>query len=37
MPMDQLSLFDRQENTNPLASRMRPEKLEEFVGQEHLI
>ena len=37
MPMEQLSLFDRQENTNPLASRMRPEKLEEFVGQEHLI
>ena len=37
MSMDQLSLFDRQESYRPLASRMRPEELEDFVGQEHLV
>ncbi len=35
--MEQLSLFDSQEAYNPLASRMRPEDLDEFVGQEHLL
>ncbi|MCI8517990.1 MAG: replication-associated recombination protein A [Hungatella sp.] len=35
--MEQLSLFDRQESYRPLASRMRPEELEDFVGQEHLV
>lgn len=35
--MEQLSLFDQQEAYRPLASRMRPERLEDFVGQEHLI
>ena len=35
--MAQLSLFDSQEAYNPLASRMRPEDLDEFVGQEHLL
>lgn len=35
--MEQLSLFDQQPSYHPLASRMRPEKLEDFVGQEHLI
>lgn len=33
----QLSFFDNQETYRPLASRMRPETLEEFIGQEHLI
>ncbi len=37
MSMEQLSLFDRQESYRPLASRMRPEELEDFVGQEHLV
>ena len=35
--MEQLSLFDSQEAYTPLASRMRPEDLDEFVGQEHLL
>lgn len=35
--MEQMSLFDQQEAYTPLASRMRPESLEEFVGQEHLL
>ena len=35
--MEQLSLFDDREAYNPLASRMRPEDLEDFVGQEHLL
>ena len=34
--MEQASLFEK-ENTEPLASRMRPRNLDEFVGQEHLI
>lgn len=37
MSMEQLSLFDDREAYNPLASRMRPEGLEDFVGQEHLL
>lgn len=36
--MEQLSLFDDHRITcDPLASRLRPESLEEFVGQTHLI
>ncbi len=36
--MNQISLFDdTQTKTIPLASRLRPETLEEFVGQEHLL
>lgn len=37
MSMEQLSMFDNQEVYHPLASRMRPENLEEFVGQEHIL
>ena len=37
MSMEQLSLFDSQETYHPLASRVRPETLEEFAGQEHLL
>ncbi|MCI8896002.1 MAG: replication-associated recombination protein A [Lachnospiraceae bacterium] len=35
--MEQLSLFDDRKQNAPLASRLRPESLEEYVGQEHLI
>ena len=35
--MDQLSLFDNRETTSPLASRTRPDTLDGFVGQKHLI
>lgn len=35
--MEQRYLFDRQEGTRPLASRLRPQTLEEFAGQEHLL
>nr|WP_206429459.1 replication-associated recombination protein A [Clostridium transplantifaecale] len=34
--MEQLSLFDNRETTSPLASRIRPDTLEGFVGQKHL-
>lgn len=34
--MEQKSLFEN-ENNQPLASRLRPRNLEEFVGQQHLI
>ena len=34
--MKQQSLFEN-ENNQPLASRLRPQNLDEFVGQEHLI
>ena len=34
--MEQQSLFDNQ-NNQPLASRLRPRNLDEFVGQQHLI
>lgn len=35
--MEQMSLFDNREQTTPLASRLRPARLEDFVGQEHLL
>ena len=35
--MEQITLFDRREETVPLASRLRPQKLEDFIGQEHLL
>lgn len=35
--MEQMSLFDDREVSAPLASRLRPERLEDFVGQEHLL
>ena len=35
--MEQLSLFDSDRSLQPLASRLRPVSLEEFVGQRHLL
>lgn len=35
--MEQMTLFDKREETVPLASRLRPQKLEDFIGQEHLL
>lgn len=35
--MEQLSLFDDRAAVGPLASRLRPSGLEEFVGQRHLL
>ncbi len=36
--MEQLSLFDEEIHLNaPLASRMRPTTLDEYIGQEHLV
>ena len=35
--MEQLSLFDDREQSAPLASRLSPESLYEYVGQRHLI
>ena len=35
--MEQMSLFENREQSVPLASRLRPERLEDFVGQEHLL
>ncbi len=35
--MEQLSLFDDRPQSAPLASRLRPESLDEYVGQSHLI
>lgn len=35
--MEQLSLFDDRKQTAPLASRLRPERLDDYVGQKHLI
>lgn len=35
--MNQLSLFDDREMTAPLASRLRPNTLEDYIGQKHLI
>ena len=32
-----MSLFDDREVYNPLASRLRPDDLDGFVGQEHLL
>ena len=34
--MEQTTMFDNR-TAQPLASRLRPERLEEFVGQKHLI
>ncbi|MBR4710871.1 MAG: replication-associated recombination protein A [Clostridia bacterium] len=35
--MEQMSLFDDRRESAPLASRLRPETLSEYVGQQHLI
>lgn len=35
--MEQLSMFDYRETASPLASRLRPESLDTFVGQKHLL
>ena len=35
--MEQDSLFSIQEDTRPLADRMRPETLDEYVGQNSLL
>ncbi|MBR6275301.1 MAG: AAA family ATPase, partial [Lachnospiraceae bacterium] len=35
--MQQLSFFDQQPIMQPLAAKMRPETLEEYVGQTHLL
>ena len=35
--MEQMSMFDDRENSAPLASRLRPETLDEYVGQKHLV
>lgn len=35
--MEQLSLFDNRQTTSPLANRIRPDTLDGFVGQKHLI
>jgi putative ATPase len=35
--MEQMSFFDDREKNAPLASRLRPDTLEEYVGQEHLL
>ena len=36
--MEQLSLFAQEiEQNAPLASRLRPENLDDYIGQEHLV
>lgn len=35
--MEQMTLFDNSRVMSPLASRLRPETLDEFVGQVHLL
>lgn len=35
--MEQMSFFDQREINQPLASRLRPESLDEYVGQKHLV
>ncbi len=35
--MEQLNLFDQRSVSEPLANRLRPESLEEYVGQKHLL
>lgn len=35
--MDQPSFFDDRKTSNPLASRLRPDTIDGFVGQEHLL
>lgn len=37
MKMEQMSLFDDRQAYTPLASRLRPESLDDFVGQKHLL
>lgn len=37
MQMEQMSLFDDREAYHPLASRLRPESLNDFAGQKHLL
>lgn len=34
---EQISLFDNRREVTPLASRLRPQTLEDFAGQEHLL
>ena len=33
----QMNLFDERPQAAPLASRLRPETLDEYVGQQHLV
>ncbi|MBD5459935.1 MAG: AAA family ATPase, partial [Lachnospiraceae bacterium] len=35
--MEQMTLFDYQQSSSPLASRLRPGSLDDFAGQEHLL
>lgn len=35
--MEQINMFDDREQSAPLASRLRPETLDEYVGQKHLV
>lgn len=35
--MEQISMFDDRERNAPLASRLRPETLDEYAGQKHLV
>ncbi len=35
--MEQMSLFDKREESTPLANKLRPRSLEDFVGQKHLL
>ena len=35
--MSQVTFFDSENKSKPLAERMRPRDLNEFVGQEHLL
>ena len=35
--MEQITIFDNRPEVAPLASRLRPETLDEYVGQQHLI
>ena len=35
--MEQMTLFDQREEMTPLANRLRPDTLADFVGQEHLL
>lgn len=34
---EQTSLFEKDESTTPLAARLRPQSLEEYVGQRHIL
>lgn len=35
--MSQISIFEKENNSEPLAARLRPRNFDEFVGQQHLI